>query len=332
MKIINMNFGILRKFDRHFRIQLKYLTVKKFFNILTALTEYLFCARKLKSKPFLLKIEPSSFCNLKCLGCRTGVEDNFKDGTMPLERYKEIIDELGSSLIEVVLYLWGEPLINKKIIEMVSYASEKNIGSVISTNVHFLTKEVSEGLVRAKLDKLIVCIDGLDQETYEDIRAGGNLEVVMKNFYTLLETRKESGARYPLVEWQFIRTDSNEHQIEEARALAAKKGVDVFTVMEDLSKRRDQKNKSTSGSKKSLLDKRCPWLWFALAVQWDGSIYPCCHYARDEKNRFGQMSETSLCESWNSDPFLKSRAHFSDSSLKEDTVCYKCIHYQTGKH
>src|SRR5690554_6052607 len=105
MKLIKMDFGIVRKFDRHLRIQLRHLTLRKSINVISAMVNYLFNKRKIASRPFLLKVESSSFCNLQCLGCRTDKSEEFKDGTMSLERYKSVIDELGKELIEVVLYL-----------------------------------------------------------------------------------------------------------------------------------------------------------------------------------------------------------------------------------
>lgn len=329
MKLITMSIGMTRKLNRHLHILINYITLPKAINILRALKGYLLRETIIKSKPFVLKVESSSFCNLKCLGCRDR-ESDFDEGNMPLQRYKDIIDELKGSLLEVVLYLWGEPFINKKLTQMISYATENRIGSVVSTNLHFMDDELAEGLVVAGLDKLIVCIDGVDQATYQRIRVGGNLEKVMKNLKTVQEARKKKSSRYPLIEWQFVKTSFNDHQVEQAKEIAKKMGVDEFTVMEDLSARNfTEALKKEKEKSRSIFEKRCPWLWFATNVQWDGKVYPCCHMARDTKYSFGEITENvSLVENYNSRLYIESRKRFSKNPpLDGSTVCYTCPYY-----
>lgn len=329
MKLINMSIGMTRKLGRHLHILVKYITISKTINILRAFKSYLLRETTLRSKPFILKVESSSFCNLRCLGCRDR-EIDFKEGNMPVQRYKDIIDELRGSLLEVVLYLWGEPFLNKSLTEMVSYATENKIGSVVSTNLHFMDQELADGLVKARLDKLIVCIDGVDQQIYERIRVGGNLKKVMENLQTVLKARKKNKSKYPLIEWQFVQTDFNGHQIKKAKEIAKRMGVDEFTVMEDLSARNfTEALKREKKKSRNIFEKRCPWLWFATNVQWDGKVYPCCHMARDIQYAVGEITDNAtLVQNFNSKLYIESRERFSKNPPGNgSTVCYTCPYY-----
>lgn len=334
MKLIKMSFGMIRKFNRHYRIQLRYLTFSKLVNLLKASKSYLLRETTISSKPCILKIESSSFCNLRCLGCRTDKSSEFVDGTIPIERYKAIIDELQDSLLEVVLYLWGEPFINKNLVQMVRYATDKNIGSVISTNLHFMSEETAKGLIESKLDKIIICIDGMDQQTYERIRIGGDHAKVMENLHTLVNVRSELKSKQPMIEWQYVLTDFNAHQVPEAKELAKKLGVDEFTIMEDLSPRNfDEALKREKKRNKNILEKRCPWLWFATNIQWDGKIYPCCHYARNTNYSVGQVTDdVPFIQSFNSEQYIQSRRRFSKNppEVRGKNACYICPFYNTS--
>ena len=72
----------------------------------------------------------------------------------------------------------------------------------------------------------MVSIDGVTQEVYETYRVGGRLDRVMDNLNLLAEAKREMGSATPHVEWQFIVMRQNEHQMDEARALAGRMAVD----------------------------------------------------------------------------------------------------------
>lgn len=326
MKLFDMNYRLRDKVDRHMSIIFRHLTLKRFINISLSLLEYSFRMKHLNSKPFLLKIEPSSFCNLKCLGCRTEVEKfKFKHGMITYHNFESIIEGLKDYLVEVSLYIWGEPLMHKKeICKMVELLSKHNIGSVISTNGHFLSKDIADGLVDAGLDKLIIAIDGTTQDSYSKIRTGGHLELVMNNLAILAQSRIKKRSTTPLIEWQFIRTDFNKDEIPVALETARQFEVDYFTLMPDWGRRESDQNTKQARSKahKSRM-KVCRWLWFAAAIQWNGDIYPCCHVARDERNSFGRRE---MLQCWNSEAYKTSRGKFAyfNRYKKGDTVCFRC--------
>ena len=80
---------------------------------------------------------------------------------------------MGEQLFYLTFYFQGEPYINPKFLEMVSYASKKKIFTSTSTNAHYLDSETARKTVESGLDKLIISIDGTSQDTYEAYRIGG---------------------------------------------------------------------------------------------------------------------------------------------------------------
>jgi MoaA/NifB/PqqE/SkfB family radical SAM enzyme len=75
----------------------------------------------------------------------------------------------------------GEPLFHADILQMVAQA--KSLGSTVEliTNGTPLTKQMSEGLIEAGLDRLWVSLDGATPESYSDIRLGALFPEVVNN-------------------------------------------------------------------------------------------------------------------------------------------------------
>ena len=90
--------------------------------------------------PRVIRIEPSSACNLHCIHCPTGARKNLKQGIMSEEVFEKIVSELkdNKNVDVVVLYHGGEPFLNKNIFRM--------IGTIKRMGVRFV-KTVTNGMV-----------------------------------------------------------------------------------------------------------------------------------------------------------------------------------------
>ena len=107
---------------------------------------------------------------------------------MEFDTFRKFIDEVGDYLFLILLWDWGEPLLNPRLFDMVAYAKAKGIKLVTSTNAHLLTdRDMCRRLIESGLDTVIVAVDGLSQETYSTYRRGGDLSVVFKGIRTLVE-------------------------------------------------------------------------------------------------------------------------------------------------
>ncbi len=72
--------------------------------------------------PIRLWIEPTSFCNLKCVMCPNKDLDRRDKGYMPLELFRKIVDEAAGFIHEANLIHRGESLLHPDFFEMVRYA------------------------------------------------------------------------------------------------------------------------------------------------------------------------------------------------------------------
>jgi MoaA/NifB/PqqE/SkfB family radical SAM enzyme len=100
---------------------------------------------------------------------------------------------------------------------------------MLSTNIgvkHF----DPEAYVNSGIDYMTISIDGATQSVYEKFRKKGDLETVFKNVRSLIQTKKRLGKRTPMISWQYLAFEHNEHEIDDAIKLGQEFGVDQLIV------------------------------------------------------------------------------------------------------
>ena len=216
-----------------FFLAVKKLTAKKLFNFLLrffALTvSKTFKTVKLSAMPWSYSIEPTNLCNLKCRECASGLGLlKRRKGGITLEDFKTAADSIAPYALNCFLYFQGEPYLNKDFTEMVKYAHSKKIFLATSTNGHFISYEKAVETVLAGLDKIIVSLDGYDQESYAAYRKNGDYKQVINAIKNLSKAKKDLKKKNPVIEVQTIVNKINENRLDEIRAAALKSGADKF--------------------------------------------------------------------------------------------------------
>ena len=135
---------------------------------------------------YLPTIEVAGLCNLRCISCNMGIPGaNESGGLMSAATYEQILSKMQDEipfLNSVYLYLWGEPLINPEIAEIIRITSRRGVACEISTNLINI-KHLAE-VVQAHPDVLVVPCSGIG-ENFELTRTGGKWETFQQNLYDL---------------------------------------------------------------------------------------------------------------------------------------------------
>ncbi|MCB0793195.1 MAG: SPASM domain-containing protein [Flavobacteriales bacterium] len=272
--------------------------------------------------PIMISIEPTTACNLRCPECPSGLR-SFTRPTGNLQRalFERIMDELAPDLWGLTFYFQGEPYINPGFLDMVSLARQRGLYTATSTNAHFLDEKRAEATVRSGLSRLIISLDGTDQETYSQYRKEGELAKVIAGTERIVRWKRKLRSRAPHVVFQFLVVKPNEHQVTEARTLARKVGVDdlwlktaqIYDVHDDhpLLPEQEQYRRYTRGSDgtwvtKNALEDRCWKMWHSCVITWDGKVVPCC-FDKDAHHVLGDLREKSFKEIWNGPAYTEFR-------------------------
>ena len=288
--------------------------------------------------PLSISIEPTTSCNLRCPECPSGLRSFSRPtGMMSQDTFRKIIDALHEHLMYLILYFQGEPYLNPSFLEFIKYAHSKKIYTATSTNAHFLSEENALKTIESGLNRIIVSMDGTDQETYEKYRIGGNFEKVITGIENLVRAKNELGKKNPFIILQFIVFEHNIHQIQEVKQLAKRlsvdklefktaqvydfeKGSELIPKAKQYSRYQQNGNEGFS-IKNDLLDK-CWKMWHSCVMTWDGAIVPCC-FDKDAKYTMGNINEQSFREIWNGEKYLGFRSRLFENR-KEIDICTNC--------
>lgn len=267
--------------------------------------------------PPFISFELTNCCNLACSECITG------SGLMTRQRgyidillFKRTIEELGTSLMGMNLYFQGEPMLHPGFSEFITY--RKDIYTEVSTNGHFLSSENSDQIARSYLNRIIISVDGADQDTYSAYRVNGDLATVLEGIDKLAKAVKKSRSKLK-IELQMLVNRHNEHQTESIRRIAVSAGARLrlkSMQVNDTDKigewvtRDDQfnryKNVKGNYAVKSTLPDRCRRLWFNPVITWDGKVLPCC-FDKNGEYIMGDLKKNTFREIWHGKQFYDFR-------------------------
>ena len=173
--------------------------------------------------PLSIGIELTNNCNLNCPECLSGSGIMQRErGFMDIELYKKIIEELHPYLFNLNLYFQGEPMLHPQFFDFLRVINSPR--TVVSTNGHFLDWDNSREIVKSGLNKLIISLDGIDQETYSAYRINGNYSKVIEGIGNIANAKKRFKSDLK-IEIQFLVNRLNEHQIPEVEELAKRFGM-----------------------------------------------------------------------------------------------------------
>ena len=303
--------------------------------------------------PTHLQIEPTNRCNLRCALCPVTIGMDRPSGDMEFNIFKKIIDEIGDYVFLILLWDWGEPFLNPSIYEMISYAKQKGIKLVSSTNGHLFKKiEQADKLIVSGIDSIIFAVDGISQKTYEPYRQGGNLESVLQGIRTVVTRKRELKSKTPLVNLRFIVMKHNEHEIPALKELAKSLGVDALTLKtlnpvnqdpysENPSEERIDneflpedhhyhrfKYDSTGQNVIRVKWNPCKQLWNNPVIHWGGAVCRCT-YDPKEKYILGNLKHDTFKNIWYGPSYRGLRRQFR-RDWEKLPLCRECSYAYEG--
>ncbi|WP_373496704.1 radical SAM/SPASM domain-containing protein [Aquiflexum sp.] len=288
--------------------------------------------------PTTLSIEPTTSCNLRCPECPSGLR-NFTRPTGMLEYalFQKIIDQSKDSLTYIHLYFQGEPFLNPAFLNMIRYADDSGVFTSTSTNAHYISDKNVDQTIDSGLKQLIVSMDGLSQDVYEEYRIGGNLEKVQKGLTLILKRKREKNTQFPRIILQFLVTGKNEHQIPDLKFWAKDIGVDELQlktaqiydfengsdlIPKNLEYSRYLPTKNGTWKLKKEIRNKCWRMWQGAVMTWDGRMLPCC-FDKDGQHIMGKIQKNPLKDIWNNASYNSFRKQLLNDRTQIE-ICKNC--------
>jgi MoaA/NifB/PqqE/SkfB family radical SAM enzyme len=263
--------------------------------------------------PEIVQIESTNICNAKCVFCPRD-EMHRRQGIMSLDLFKKIVDEcVELGITHVRVHNYGEPFVDRKLVEKVRYAKEQGIAEVgMISNGSLITEEVARGMIEAGLDAINISVDASGKDVFESTRIGLKYDKVIANIERLVRLRAEYGKRRPKLILSFVRQNNSADEqafIEHWRRIADKIHIT------------DLHNWGGTLHQESDVNYPCYRPWLTFTVLWDGRVSLCCADF-DGHTILGDMNTSSIKDIWNNDLYRSVRREHLESGGPD--VCRAC--------
>jgi radical SAM protein with 4Fe4S-binding SPASM domain len=289
-------------------------------------------------KPFSLSIEPTTACNLACPECPSGLKQFTRPtGKIDTGLHEKILQQVSKNVFYINYYFQGEPFLHPQFLDLIRVAKKHHIYTATSTNAHFIDEAKAKEIVQSGLDRLIISIDGLTQETYENYRVNGQLSKVIEATKLLIQAKSELSSSTPHLIFQFLVVKPNEHEVPAVFTLGRELGIDEVRIKsaqlydyklghrlipENESYSRYKRRKDGMYQLKYKTGNHCWRMWSGSVITWDGKVVPCC-FDKDAHHQLGTLENLSFEEIWKSEKYR----HFRGQVLKarnEIDICENC--------
>lgn len=291
-----------------------------------------------KGLPFSLSIEPTTACNLGCPECPSGLKQFTRPtGKLDAGFHERMLNQVRKTVFYINYYFQGEPFLHPQFLALIKAAKKNKIYTSTSTNAHFINEKTAKKIVESGLDRLIISIDGLTQETYENYRIHGTLSKVIEGSKQMLKAKKELNSKTPHLIFQFLAVKPNEHEIPQVFQLGKEMGIDEVRIksaqLYDFKNGNPlmPENEKYSRYKRQLdgtyklkykTGNHCWRMWSSSVFTWDGKVVPCC-FDKDAKHILGSLEKEDFTAIWKSKKYTSFRKAILTERNKID-ICRNC--------
>jgi len=280
---------------------------------------------RLVEVPFVDQVELTNICPMRCRFCPRGVPGAMTrpTGRMDLGLFIGLLDQLPDGQAgyrPFELHHLGESLVHPELPAFVRAAADRGLPTELSVNPSLLAPDTARALLDAGLRRLVVSLDGMDDETLVAIRGpAARYSKAEPNLDALLAMVAAMDAP-PHVVIQMIDLVRNRHQRDAFVGRWGDLGLPTVTAfVKDL----DGDDPDTGMPSARPLSFLCSYPWRSVVVLWDGRVVPCC---RDDDARLvlGDLREQSLADIWHGDEARRLRERLANDDTPAGHLCHGC--------
>ena len=234
-----------------------------------------------------------------------------------LELFKNIVDQAFGNIEFISIASRGEPLVSKKIIEMLKYTENKFLNLKINTNASLLTEDICHAILSDTVKTVVFSADAADEELYKKLRVNGNLENVLKRIRMFNNIKLKHYPKSKIITRVSGVKVNSEQNFDQMKSFWGELVDQVAFV--DYNPWENIYNSPVKNIKKP-----CSDLWRRMFVWWDGKVNPC---DSDYKSflSVGSFPKNSLQDLWKNKQYeLIRNQHLSEKRTKV-FPCKSCV-------
>ena len=276
------------------------------------------------SYPFGVDIGTTNLCNAECIMCPHSRLK--KMGVMDFKLYKKIIDNCAKLKIKyITLSFFGEPLLDKGLIEKIKYAKSKDMFVAFYSNASLLNETWAENLIKSGLDSITISFDGNSKETYERIRKKLNFETTKKNILGLIQAKIKLKKDSPKINLVLVELEENKKEIKNFYK-EWKGKVDSINIINMRNWANDIQKEGTKESfhfNRKIKRKPCALICRKMVVDWNGDVVLCC----DDWNHstiIGNLKKESIEQIWKGEKLKRIREAHVKGEFGKVALCSGC--------
>lgn len=280
-------------------------------------------------------VDPSDACNFKCSFCPTSDRTLMRDVGRPwtqlsLELFKKIADDMCEfpESVEVLrLYKDGEPLLNRHLPEMISYAKQVGASKRVdtTTNASLLSEKKGRAIVEAGLDRINISIYGVTSDHYKTF-SGVQIEFekVLNNVRSFYEYRGKCE--------MLVKVSGDSLTLEEQRLFLDYFGdyTDKIFIEHTMSCWPEFQLRGVSANNEFGIYGQqirevdtCPYPFYSFSINSDGLV-SVCFLDWGRKMVVGDTNQESLVKIWDGNLMRAYRKMFLSGDRKKHSVCGGC--------
>lgn len=301
-------------------------------------------------KPAHVKISLTNVCNYKCIMCPNSSIKQ-KRGFMEDELAYKIIDEcVAAGIRGLSLGSSGEVLLHKNFPKYLKYAKGKNLWVSTATNCSRLNPELTDEILSLGIDRINLSVYSTNAEEHKKYCKKDDFEKVVKNvmyfldrWYTVKQRvdvkigfLKLEGVNDENAFMHFWEPITRKYGLEIDRKEAINWAGGINTLSNSILARKWRIRKE---NKKMVLSFTrivpCSQMPSYVYILHDGTVHPCCNLLDSSdfpEMRFGNVSNSSIVEIWQSPRFKKFREKHFRCDVSAFKPCINCeARFKLGK-
>ncbi|MEG0961771.1 MAG: radical SAM protein [Lachnospiraceae bacterium] len=289
------------------------------------------------STPYVVQFFPIYACNFTCKYCHHSIpkeERKFVTDwpVMKYDLYEKCINELGEfqEKIKTLRFVgMGEPLLHKDIVQMVRYAKEKEVANTIEiiTNGSLLTKEMSDGLIAAGLDRLVISLQGTGAEKYKKVcNIDLDFNKFVENIRYFYENKKHTQMYLKIVDIALEDEEDRKRYFDLFGDICDTIGIEntvpIFPDVAFNDNLEEAQGIKTQFGLPMKHVKVCPQAFYTMQINPDGKIVGC--YAVYYPRILDDCNHRTLTEIWNGEGYTNFRKQMLDGRANVCKFCEDC--------